>query len=153
MNEAVAINAQRAVPMARTFSTWRLSENGTETRRRYLDAATLDEAVRLATPPPMVTSLARGGFPGFVILETDDTARDGKARHMLHCFTVKVRREWRAVGPGRSAQQVAVPYAVRAGSLPMNAFEPRRPFDACQDDAVTGRQSGEAQLLEIGARP
>jgi hypothetical protein len=141
------------VPTAlrRTFATWTLGEGG-EQERRDLDAETLAEAVVLATPPVMPATIAKGGFPAFVILETDDTAREGKARHLLHLFTVKVRREWRSIGPAGMRQRAAVPYAVAAGSLPMDAFKPRRPFDSRLDHPGNGRQPGEGQLIELEAR-
>lgn len=146
----------RAETMGKSFDTWTLDTlhmPGTGEREcKPIDAASLDEAIALATPPAMAAAHAKGGFPPFVILETDDTAREGKARQVLHFFTVKVRREWRAIGPLGSAAQAAVPYAVMAGSMAMDAFEPRRPFRAGRDDPANGRQPGEARMLDVSAR-
>lgn len=156
VNEAFAIDRAAATmprPMRCAFATWTLCDDArfAESARRELDASSLDEAVKQATPPPMPVALARGGFPAFVILETDETAREGSARHTLHFYTVKVKREWRSTRPLWSQQQVAVPYAVHSGSLAMAAFDPRRPFDAALDCPGNGRQPGEARLIEARA--
>lgn len=142
----------RAAAMRTTFTCWPIftsSAGGVD--RRDLAAATLDEAVKLATPPVTEAKYAKGGFSPFVILETDDTAREGKARHIAHFYNVKAKREWRTIAP-HETRKMAVPYAVHAGSLAMDAFEPRRPFDAFQDHPGNGRQPGEARLIEIGAK-
>ena len=138
--------------MGKSFATWTLDADGRERSRVDLAAVTLDEAVKLATPPMMLAKYVKGGLPSFVILETDDTAREGKARHMLHFYNVKSRRDWRATGPCGLAQLNVIPRAIHAGSLPMNAFEPRRPFDARLDHPGNGRQPGEPRLIEAGAR-
>lgn len=137
-----------AVPMRKTFAMWPLSEYGNPTWRQALCASSLADAVKICTPPPVKAALAKGGWPSFVILESDDTAREGKARHTLHFFTVKSRRSWLPLGSFGETVQAAVPYVVSAGSLPMDAFEPRRPFDAMKDDPGNGRQPDEARLIE-----
>ncbi len=142
---------QRTTPMRVSFATWQLSTlagGSLEAECKGLNATSLDEAIKLATPPEMPVQLASGGFPAFVILETDDTAREGKARHTLHFYTVKVKRDWRAVGPHGDARKVAIPYAVHSGSLAMSEFDPRRPFQAGTDDPANGRQPGEARMIE-----
>lgn len=139
----------RAVRITKGFTKWNLGDPAREQRAHPLKAETLDEAVRLSTPPIMVLDQARGGFPSFVILETDDRVRAGKARQVLHFYVVKVKREWRAVGIPAITRKVAVPYVVHQGSLPMDACEPRRPFSARTDDPVTGRQPGEDHLIEL----
>lgn len=142
-------NAQRTVPMCVTFTLWRLSSCGNlEALRKELPAASLAEAVKMATPATMPLALVSGGLPSFVILETDDRAREGEARHKLHFYIVKAKREWRNVGECGTPKKLAIPYAVHSGSLAMNAFDPRRPFCAGIDDAANGRQPGEARLIE-----
>lgn len=138
---------QRATRMGKAFAMWPLSEYGNEAARQDLHASTLADAVVIATPPPVKAALAKGGWPAFVILETDDTAREGKARQVLHFYTVKSKRSWRPIDTGGTAC-FAIPYAVHAGSLPVEAFTPRRPFDAALDDPANGRQPGEGQLVE-----
>lgn len=149
---ALARITPRVTAMGKFFATWTLGDGGEQQRCDLLEATTLAEALAFATPPIMPLALAKGGFPAFVILETDDAAREGRARHLVHFYTVKVRREWRSIGPLGSTAQAAVPYAVHGGSMAMDAFEPRRPFRAGVDDAANGRQPGEARLIEIGAR-
>jgi hypothetical protein len=142
--------AARAVRLGKSFTKWSMDPSGYESRAYPLDADSLDEAAKLCTPGMMPLNLASLGFDPFVILETDERVRAGKARHVLHFYIVKARREWRAVGPLGSARKVAVPYAVHQGSLPMNAFEPRRPFDVAKGDCpATGRQPGEDGLIEV----
>ena len=149
MNNVAHPIAARAVRMGKTFTAWRLDKDGRESARIDLGASNLKDAISTATPHTMPVALARGGFDPFVILETDETARDGKARHVLHFFTVKAKRDWRSTGPGGVVQQVALPYAVPCGSLPVNAFEPRRPFSLVAGDCpITGRQPGECVLIE-----
>jgi len=151
MNAAIPITEvlpAGATPMRATFAMWGLGA-GSESLRQTLNAATLDAAVAMATPPMTSLDHAKLGFAPFVILETDERAREGRARHMLHFYIVKAKRDWRSVGPCGSARKVAIPYAVHSGSLPMNAFDPRRPFDvAAGDDRVTGRHGGEPRLVE-----
>lgn len=137
------------VRLGKSFAKWGLDPSGHEQRAYQLDADTLDEAVKRCVPEPMALNVASLGFDPFVILETDERVRAGKARHVLHFYIVKAKREWRSVGPLGSARKVAVPYAVHQGSLPMNAFEPRRPFDAKFDCPATGRQPGEDSLIEL----
>lgn len=141
--------AARAVRMGKTFAMWPLNEYGYEAHRQALCASDLEDAVKIATPPMMKASIAKGGFPPFVILETDDTARPGTARHKLHFYIVKCRREHRSTGPFGMVELNAVPYAVHTGSLAMDEFAPRRPFDAKFDCPGTGRQPGEGQMVEV----
>jgi hypothetical protein len=147
--------AARAVPyvsgtnrMGKTYGMWPLGKSGHETYRQALCASSLDDAVKIATPPMAPLDVAKGGWPPFVILETDDRARPGKAQHVLHFYIVKAKREFRAVGEFGTAKKVAIPYAIHQGSLPMEAFEPRRPFDPMRDCRITGAQPGEAAMIE-----
>lgn len=149
MTALTQATAPRAVPLGRHFNYWPLSEYGNESYRQALCAYDLADAVKICTPPPLKAALAKGGWPSFVILETDETARDGKARHVLHFYNVKAKREWRRLGDCGEAVQAAVPYVVHAGSLPMDSFEPRRPFSALTDDHVSGRQPNEPRLIEV----
>lgn len=150
MIDRAAENMPRAAPFrAKSFAAWELGE-GNGANRKELNATTLDEAVALQTPPIMPVAEAKGGFPSFVILETDHRASDGEPAHKLHVFNIKVRRDWRAIGPLGSAQKAAIPYAVHAGSLAMKAFEPRRRFSTrAGDDPITGRQPDEQRVVEI----
>lgn len=133
--------------MRTAYATWNLGDHASD--RRELDAATLEQAVALATPPMMPARLAKGGFPAFVILETNDAAAEGRARQRVHFYTVKVKREWcRVDSLGNTTTLTANPYAVPSGSLAMDAFEPRRRFRAGEDDPVSGRQAGEGRLVE-----
>lgn len=136
-------------PLRRTFAAWGLGRgNGCD--RQDLNAETLEQAVALRTPPMVPAAHVKGGFPSFVILETDDTARDGEPRQVVHFYNVKVKRCYRNIGPFGTAQQAAVPYAVHAGSLAMEQFEPRRAFSLrLGDDPVTGRQPGDGRLIEV----
>ena len=150
---AITFSPKMPVPMGKTFAAWKLGHFGGEMERHELAARTLDEAIKLATPPMFPAKLMpKGGEPSFVILETDDTAREGKARQTVHFYTVKARREYRLLDRGdpHSASHCAVPYAVYQGSLPMNAFDPRRPFQGGEDNAANGRQPGEARLIDVG---
>jgi hypothetical protein len=148
--EAMVDRAEAGMPrvLSKTFTAWGLG-GGDGCDSEDLNAATLGEAVALRTPPMMPAAHAKGGFPSFVILETNDAAREGKPRLILHFYNVKARRDWRAIGPFGMAQKAAIPYAVHAGSLAMEQFEPRRAFSTLHgDDPVTGRQPGEGRLLE-----
>jgi hypothetical protein len=81
MSALAAISMAHPTPMrAKRFASWRLNADGTESEHLDLPAETLGEAVALVTPKPYPARLiAKGGEPSFVILETDDTARTGKA--------------------------------------------------------------------------
>jgi hypothetical protein len=139
----------RARPLRKTFAAWEMNDRGYEAACQPLAADNLDEAVKLMTPHVAPIALARVGNDPFVILETDETAREGRARHMLHFYMIKVRNEWRSIGPLGSTAKAGVPYAVHMGSLPMNAFEPRRQFDAHMDCPGNGHQPGESRLIEV----
>jgi hypothetical protein len=150
MMDRAAANMPRAVQLSKTFAAWGLGRgNGCD--REDLNVETLEQAVVLRTPPMVPAAHAKGGFPSFVILETDDTAREGEPRHVLHFYNVKVKRCYRRIGQFETAQQAAVPYAVHAGSLAMEQFEPRRAFSLRRgDDPITGRQPNDGRLIEIG---
>ncbi len=144
----------RATAMRVSYATWVLVPGDSfshEDQRHELDATTLAEAVNLATPTMSPAHLyPKGGEPSFVILETDERADEGHARHTLHFYNVKAKRDWRVFGSANFGQplKVAIPYAVHSGSLAMNAFDPRRPFDAFADHPGNGRQPGEARMIE-----
>ncbi|NJC06543.1 hypothetical protein GGQ97_002336 [Sphingomonas kaistensis] len=144
---SLALDICRPVRLTRTYAAWLLT--GGEQRRITLAALTLDQAVAEMTPSPVRASEAKGGWASFAILENNDTAGEGQARQTLHIFAVKARREHRRFGLNPVAVAAAVPYAVPIGSLDVEAFEPRRPFDAFLDCPVNGRQPSDSRLIEV----